>query len=75
MQKLLPKLHGSRRKLEDVIVTLAEICTDGDVKTYLQQNPKDRVAYPNIKYKLSFEKLTRMYDALVVNGFASYAEA
>jgi 5-methylcytosine-specific restriction protein B len=29
----------------------------------------------NIKYKLSFEKIMRMYKNAVENGFASYAEA
>ena len=29
----------------------------------------------NIKYKLSFEKICRMYKNAVENGFSSYAEA
>lgn len=29
MQKLLPKLHGSRRKLEPVLETLEKLCTSG----------------------------------------------
>lgn len=29
----------------------------------------------NIKYKISFEKICRMYKNAVENGFASYAEA
>ena len=29
----------------------------------------------NIKYKISFEKICRMYKNAVKNGFASYAEA
>jgi hypothetical protein len=30
---------------------------------------------PNIKYKISFEKICRMYKNAIENGFASYAEA
>ena len=29
----------------------------------------------NVKYKLSFEKICRMYKNAIDNGFASYAEA
>ena len=29
----------------------------------------------NIKFKISFEKICRMYKNAVENGFASYAEA
>jgi hypothetical protein len=29
----------------------------------------------NIKYKISFEKICRMYKNAIENGFASYAEA
>jgi len=29
----------------------------------------------NVKYKISFEKICRMYKNAVENGFASYAEA
>ncbi|MBK7741034.1 MAG: hypothetical protein IPI42_10930 [Saprospiraceae bacterium] len=32
MQKLLPKLHGSRRKLCPVLETLGSFCITGDVK-------------------------------------------
>lgn len=75
MQKLLPKLHGSRRKLEKVIIAMAKCCTNDNIKTYLETNPEEREVYTEIKYPLSFEKLTRMYDSLIANGFASYAEA
>ena len=32
MQKLLPKLHGSRRKLGPVLVTLGEFCVTEQIK-------------------------------------------
>ena len=38
-------------------------------------NSKDLSNDDNIKYKLSFEKICRMYKNAVENGFASYAEA
>jgi hypothetical protein len=59
MQKLLPKLHGSRSKLNKVIPPLLALCeNDG------------KVIYP-----LSHEKLNRMKKNADENGFASYAEA
>lgn len=74
MQKLLPKLHGSRRKLEPVLVALGKICAGDKVVEDFFEN-KDERDYSKAKYELSLEKITRMYDNLINNGFASYAEA
>jgi hypothetical protein len=79
MQKLLPKLHGSRSKLVNVLIALGEIClVDAkDCKTIYFDAIKidDLTKNPNIKYPISFEKLIRMYKNVVANGFTSYAEA
>ena len=60
MQKLLPKLHGSRKKLEPILNKLIKLCKD-----------EDDVA----KYELTREKLERMLKRVSENGFTSYAEA
>ena len=78
MQKLLPKVHGSRRKLEPVLKALAAIClSDGQkVDDYLP--PKNEVDFTDtakIKYPISLEKILRMCNNLLSNGFTSYAEA
>ncbi|QCE41563.1 MrcB family domain-containing protein [Psychroserpens sp. NJDZ02] len=79
MQKLLPKLHGSRRKLCPILETLASFCVveKTDVlKAFL--NNKEAIDYKtntSVLYPLSLEKITRMYKGAVDNGFASYAEA
>ncbi|MEL0644154.1 DUF3578 domain-containing protein [Olleya sp. Ti.3.14] len=79
MQKLLPKLHGSRRKLFPVLETLASLCVGKDVdasKAFL--NNTETIVYNNnadVLYPLSLEKITRMYKGAIDNGFASYAEA
>jgi 5-methylcytosine-specific restriction endonuclease McrBC GTP-binding regulatory subunit McrB len=84
MQKLLPKLHGSRNKLSKVLPILGGFCLVDNSKTkedYLDKflnNSLTEVlikADSNIKYKISFEKICRMYKNAVENGFASYAEA
>lgn len=73
MQKLLPKLHGSQRKLESILRTLGELClNDGqNVEDYFV---KDK-PITGVKYPLSLDKLVRMYKGVVNNGFVSYAEA
>ena len=79
MQKLLPKLHGSRNKLTKVLPVLGGLClTDSTtIKEKYFEKP-DSINFAddrNIKYKVSFEKICRMYKNAVENGFASYAEA
>ena len=75
MQKILPKIHGSRRKLEPVIKLLGSLClmNPADIEGYL--NKTDTVYQKVAHYPISFEKITRMYKNLVENGFTSYAEA
>lgn len=78
MQKLLPKLHGSRSKLSKVLIILGALCLidSKDCKSkYFDQIDEIDFNNSNIKYKLSFEKIVRMYKNALDNGFASYAEA
>lgn len=79
MQKLLPKLHGSRRKLCPVLITLGGFCVDNtkieniEKGVFLAEDfdfESDGVIFP-----ISLEKITRMYKGAIENGFASYAEA
>ena len=79
MQKLLPKLHGSRRKLVPVLETLGSLCLKegSDIRVDFFDADKD-INYDNdvrVKFPLTLEKVTRMYRSAVDNGFASYAEA
>lgn len=82
MQKLLPKLHGSRRKLEKPLKKLWNLC----LKDY---KPKDKgwrdrdvpsadaevVFAEQCRYPVSAEKILRMLRTAQEVGFASYAEA
>jgi len=74
MQKLLPKLHGSRRKLDKVLIALGQLCYKDDVKQDYFENDA-ALDFSVANYPLSLEKITRMYKSLVQNGFTSYAEA
>ena len=79
MQKLLPKLHGSRSKLVKILIALAGLCVEGITKEEFEK--KFEEFYKNgfdgltVKYPISFEKLIRMYKNVLANGFTSYAEA
>jgi 5-methylcytosine-specific restriction enzyme B len=79
MQKLLPKLHGSRRKLAPVLITLGSFCVKEEIsnveKDVFEKDDFDFESDENVKYPLSLEKITRMYRSLFDHGFASYAEA
>jgi 5-methylcytosine-specific restriction protein B len=79
MQKLLPKLHGSRSKLVKILIALSGLCVEGITKEEFEKKFDD--LYKNDfdgitkKYPISFEKLIRMYKNVLANGFTSYAEA
>jgi energy-coupling factor transporter ATP-binding protein EcfA2 len=79
MQKLLPKVHGSRNKLCKILPVLGGFCLVKPEKVkedYLEKfDSVDFENDANIKYKLSFEKICRMYRNAIENGYASYAEA
>ncbi len=77
MQKLLPKLHGSRRKLCPVLETLGGFCLlpgSSFLNDVIEKVDFDFKG-ANVKYSLSLEKIARMYRGAVENGFASFAEA
>ena len=75
MQKLLPKLHGSRRKLTPILETLGGFCVSEDLKIVKDVFEKSDFDFKTALFPLSLEKITRMYKGAIDNGFASYAEA
>ena len=79
MQKLLPKLHGARRRLCPVLEELGKLClnnTELNIEKDVFDKPDfDFQQSESVKYSLSLEKVARMYRNAVANGFASYAEA
>ena len=73
VQKLLPKVHGSRKKVSPVLKSLWKICYNGtpvDIET-LDEFPELKT----FKYPLTAEKIWRMYLIAQDNGFTSFAEA
>jgi 5-methylcytosine-specific restriction protein B len=79
MQKLLPKLHGSRSKLVKILIALSGLCIEGITIEEFEKKFDDfyKNDFEGIdkKYPISFEKIIRMYKNVLANGFTSYAEA
>jgi 5-methylcytosine-specific restriction protein B len=79
MQKLLPKLHGSRSKLVKILIALSGLCVEDITKEEFEKKYEDlyKKDFEGLtkKYPISFEKLIRMYKNVLANGFTSYAEA
>ena len=83
MQKLLPKLHGSRSKLSRVLPKLGKLCMKSDkeqdaIDIFNQFKESRDITFEGneaFKYPISFEKLCRMWKNAQENGFASFAEA
>ena len=71
LQKLLPKLHGSRKKLVPVLTSMWKLCLKDSKDIAID----DDIVKDNFKYPESAEKIQRMYKAVVDNGFTSFAEA
>ena len=72
VQKLLPKLHGSRKKLDPALKGLWKLCFATEERDTLQIN-RDNIA--KAIYKESADKILRMYESANANGFTSFAEA
>lgn len=81
MQKILPRLHGSRRKICPILITLGQLCLqEGSQALNVESSvfDKDNFNFSDdeiVRYPLSLEKISRMYNGAVDNGFTSYAEA
>ncbi len=102
VQKLLPKLHGSRTKLEGLLWALAfacgadraglepeaflKLCKEAgkaeNEKTYSPEALFDALKLKNsdkpldaARYKLSFDKILRMYRKLIRDQFVTFSEA
>lgn len=71
VQKLLPKLHGSRKKLEPALKALWGLCMQNEHTT--DAITRDNVAFA--KFPEAADKIQRMMQTALDNGFTSYAEA
>jgi 5-methylcytosine-specific restriction protein B len=72
LQKVLPRLHGSRRRLESTLRILASFCYSEDPPNPDFEPEGDLKQAP--RFPLSFDKLRRMTRRLRANQFVSFAE-
>ncbi len=71
VQKLLPKLHGSRKKLEPALKALWGLCMQDEHNT--EPITRDNVQFA--KFPEAADKIQRMMQTALDNGFTSFAEA
>ena len=88
-QKCLPKLHGSRAKLGPLLKKLWFLCVTNEdrsenrlleladlaARSTEKQFEPSTVLPPGAPFRVSAEKINRMWRLLNENGFASFAEA
>jgi 5-methylcytosine-specific restriction enzyme B len=78
LQKVLPRLHGSRRRLEPLLCALAHYCYDLTIEQSLADGPPafDPLIQLQLEPRLplSFEKLKRMTRNVRANQFTSFTE-
>lgn len=75
VQKLLPKLHGSRKRIAPVLLKMWKFCMTDDDDSALEENYTREIDKKQFIYPLSADKIRRMYAAAIDNGFTSFAEA
>lgn len=78
MQKILPRLHGSRRRLEGSLAALGKFCFDlgyeaGEVSAATPFDPGAQ-ASADPRLPLSFDKVRRMMRTLRANQFVSFTD-
>jgi hypothetical protein len=80
MQKILPRLHGSRRRMEPVLTSLGRYCLDPSVAIATEPAgetpPFDPLQAPlqPPKLPMAFDKVRRMISLLRANQFVSFTE-
>lgn len=67
----MPKLHGSRKKLEPALKALCGLCMQNEHTT--EAITRDNVIFA--KFPESADKIQRMMQTALDNGFTSFAEA
>jgi 5-methylcytosine-specific restriction protein B len=78
MQKVLPRLHGSRRRLELPLLALSQFCRElpevvaSDAK--LQTSGVEEMPELGAALPIAYGKVTRMLRSLRANQFASFTE-
>lgn len=73
MQKILPRLHGTVRRLEPTLRVLGQFCWDLKCDSKARFDP-EKPPEGEAKLALSFNKVRRMTKSVRTNQFASFTE-
>ena len=71
VQKFLPKLHGSRSQMEELLQELILVTSGSESEEWSEE----LLAVEKPRYSVSYKKLCRMYKKLQRDQFVSFAEA
>ena len=74
LQKILPKLHGTRAKLEAPLGALIAFCHDQNAPTSDEQKTKDRSGDSEARFPRSARKIAQMQHQLSIQGYVSFIE-
>ena len=76
IQKVLPRLHGSRRRLEPLLLDLAAFCVDLSLEGTETSSRLDPLLEPSASPQLhrTWDKLRRMLVSLRADQFASFMQ-
>ncbi|NLV28911.1 MAG: EVE domain-containing protein [Erysipelotrichaceae bacterium] len=78
VSKLLPKIHGSRRKLEQTLISIFKLCLTNaegeEINDYVSRK-KEIVGNNNVALPVSIDKIVRMHRQVIQDGFTSFSEA
>lgn len=72
LQKILPKLHGTRAKLEDPLLKLIAFCIGHGASA--EQIEKARSFDPDARFPRSSQKIAQMLKQLSIQGYVSFIE-
>lgn len=73
-QKLLPRLHGSKRRLEPALVKLSALCYSRDIDASDFDPLSEDIKREAARLPASFDKLVRMIQRIRADHFTSFAE-
>ncbi len=79
MQKVLPRLHGSRRRLELTLCAVGRFCHDlsyveGDQRDAVSRFSETQQSPSAAQLAISYDKVSRMVSNLRANQFVSFTE-
>jgi len=74
LQKILPKLHGTRAKLEAPLGSLTAFCHDQSAPISEEQMEKDRSGDSEARFPRSAQKIAQMRHQLSIQGYVSFIE-